>query len=35
MEQMQLSMRMPEKQNNNEDSCINVGKYIKLNKDKF
>ena len=35
MEQMQLSMRMPEKQNSNEDSCINVGKYIKLNKDKF
>ena len=34
MEQMQLSMRI-EKQNNNEDSCINVGKYIKLNKDKF
>ncbi|MDD7685555.1 MAG: hypothetical protein PUI87_00040, partial [Mycoplasmataceae bacterium] len=25
MEQMQLSMRMPKKQNNNEDSCINVG----------
>ena len=34
MEQMQLSKRI-EKQNNNEDSCINVGKYIKLNKDKF
>ena len=34
MEQMQLSMRI-EKQNSNEDSCINVGKYIKLNKDKF
>lgn len=35
MEQMQLSMRMLEKQNSNEDSCINVGKYIKLNKEKF
>ena len=34
MEQMQLSKRI-EKQNSNEDSCINVGKYIKLNKDKF
>lgn len=34
MEQMQLSKRI-EKQNNNEDSCINVGKYIKLNKEKF
>ena len=35
MEQMQLSKPMFEKQNSNEDSCTNIGKYIKLNKDKF
>ena len=34
LEQMQLSMQI-EKQNNNGDSCTNIGKYIKLNKDKF
>lgn len=35
MEQMQLSIPMLEKQNVNQNYFINVGKYIKLNKNKF